>query len=120
VVSALNRSGFSSEYRSERVLRVEWGHSFLRQSLSADQLRPPGNAGVEEAAHSSLCRKVPRPVRASKYYDSSLTVLSPEAVLERAKAAAQVSLAQPTPGAAAVQRAVQKLTQGETGTHILF
>ncbi len=65
-MSALNRGGFSAEYRSDRTLRVEWGHAVLSQAFSAEQLRPAGNAGVEEAAHSSLCRKVPRPVRASK------------------------------------------------------
>ncbi len=116
VVAALNRSGFSAEYRSDRALRVEWGHSLMQQPHTAASLRPHNNEGVEEAARSALCRKVARPPRASKYYDPSLTVLTPEAVLERARLAAESApVAQQSDGAAAVQRAVAKLTQGETG-----
>jgi hypothetical protein len=120
---SLNRGGFSAEYRSPNSLRIEWGHAHLSSSFTSSQLQPlageRASTTVDEALHSSLCRKVVRTAHHSRYFDATLTKLAPEDILARARANVEIERpAVPSAGAQAVQRAVAKLTQGETGSSL--
>lgn len=91
VVGQLKSAGFRAAFKKSRGLRVEWGRSVARNKYRLADLRPEAGESsvtVDEVLQSSLCRKVPRAAKPSKFFDPTLTVLTPEAVLERAKAAA--------------------------------
>ncbi len=90
VVQKLKAAGFRARYgrslaAGASLLRVEWGRNAASTPLTVADLASSDPNTVAQLRSSGLCRKVPRSLKASKFYDPSLTVLTPEAVLERAR-----------------------------------